>query len=230
MVSRLDEVIHGSKKVKNVTYSYVRFTLVIYNKLKERIRQIAYLQYLLVDDTTNAVNEEETRADTNITKTEIWTDNEDCDEESCKETILLETIVKCYNKPTYLPADLITNSTFLIVGDTIWCQLEFKDPTIYRYLHIATVNVTTPDGNNKDVVNTGYYTEGVKTTRYTRFAILTYWPEKMAHIQVNAKVSIHSECADEDCIECDKKVCKECRSGLYAQESECVSSCDAGHY
>lgn len=63
----------------------------IYNALKERIRQIAYLQYLLIDETTNAVNEEETRADTNITKTEIWTDREDCDEESCKEVILLET-------------------------------------------------------------------------------------------------------------------------------------------
>lgn len=90
-VAKVNTIYHGTKTVKNVTYSYVRFTLVIYNALKERIRQIAYLQYLLIDETTNAVNEEETRADTNITKTEIWTDREDCDEESCREVITLDT-------------------------------------------------------------------------------------------------------------------------------------------
>jgi hypothetical protein len=77
---------------------------------------------------------------------------------------------------------LITKSTFLIVGDTIYCEVTFKDPTIKRYIHIKTVNVTTPDGNNKDIVNTGYYTEGTRTKSYTRFSILTYWPEKIAHI------------------------------------------------
>lgn len=108
--------------------------------------------------------------------------------------------------------------------------MTFTDPTIFRYLLISRVNVTTPDGLWKDVVPTGYYKDLKRTKQYSRFSILTYWPEKMANVAAYAKVSRDSKCFEHDCIECDADTCFDCRSGLFAQGKECVSSCNLGYY
>lgn len=122
----------------------------------------------------------------------------------------------------------------IIVGDFLYCELSFKDPTITRYLWINSVNVTSPvDKRLKDVYPTGYYYRGYHTSTSTRFVILVYWPEKMANIAVTAKVKRDAECGNDndDCIECHGNYdCFACNNGKYAQAKECVDHCDLGYY
>jgi len=72
------------------------------NKAKERIRHYTYLQYLVVDETTLAVNVEETKATTDVSKTEIIHDGDDCLKDKgaaidkCVEEIELDTKLTCF--------------------------------------------------------------------------------------------------------------------------------------
>lgn len=238
LVADLPGIEKGFKNVGGAKYSFVKFNLLFNNKAGERIRHYTYLQYLVVDETTKAVNVEETRAETNVTKTEIIHDGDDCLKDKggkikdCVEEIDLETKLTCYSDENYLDSSKLTMSSEIIVGDLLYCQMEFVDPTIVRYLWINSVNVTTPvDKRLKDVYPTGYYYRADHNNKYTRFVILVYWPEKMSNIAVTAKVKRIPECDHDDCLACDGgRNCTDCRGALKAQDKECVVNCGDGYY
>lgn len=118
---------------------------------------------MVVDETTLAVNVEETKATTDVSKTEIIHDGDDCLKDKnvaidkCVEEIELDTKLTCFLDQTYSEASKASKDSEIIVGDFLYCQMEFEDPTIERYIWIKKVNVTTPDGRHKDVFPTGYY-------------------------------------------------------------------------
>lgn len=162
-VSALPTIEKGWKNHGGAKYSFVKFNILFLNKAKERIRHYTYLQYLVVDETTLAVNVEETRAETNVSKTEIIHDGDDCLKDKggkidqCVEEIELDTKLTCFLDQTYSEAAKASDDSEIIVGDFLYCQMEFVDPTIERYIWITKVNVTTPDKRHKDVYPTGYY-------------------------------------------------------------------------
>ena len=92
--------------------------------------------------------------------------------------------------------------------------MEFKDSTIRKYLHLNTVFVKA--GKEKlNVVPTGYFIDGKKTNRYTRFTVIAFWDSSVAEIKATARVSNIASCGDDDCIACDKnKKCSVCRYSL----------------
>lgn len=203
-----------------------------YRNLKQQtIGEYEFKQYVTIDDDTRAVALDESRADTDIVKTHIVWDHEDCANdggnlEDCVTKINLTTVLTCYVDDQYsipTPVEPVKLEDRVTIGDTLYCELKFLDPTIKKYLHITTVHVVTtaPDGKvvYKNIVPTGWYTNGTKTIDYTRFEVLVYWPRKLAKIIVNARVSIYSSCFDDsNCVSCDKDECLMCRSSLFTQE------------
>lgn len=185
----------------------------------------------MIDEDTGAFVDSEARADTNITKTHIVWSAEDCagDEnpEGCIVKINLNTTLSCYLDKQF--TQLAHKNSSIIVGDTLYCELKFIDPTIKKYLHLTSVRVV--EEETKDVLPTGYYGFVEKTIDYVRFSILVYWPRLYSTIIANAKVSNEAECHNnENCLACNPADCLECSGGLFTQGKECVVSCDKGHY
>lgn len=225
-VADLKTVANSTKVIRgNETYRLV-YILAYQNVKKQTIGEYEFKQYVTVDDDTRAVALDESRADTDIVKTQIVWDHEDCandgaDIEGCVAKINLTTYLKCYTDDAYsipTPVEPVKLEDRVTIGDTLYCELRFLDPTIKKYLHVNTVHVVTTDKDGKDVykniVPTGWYTAGKKTIDYTRFEVLVYWPRKLAKIICNARVGSYSDCfGNSDCIACDKDECTICRSG-----------------
>jgi len=183
---------------------------------KQTIAHHTFRHYVVIDDATGAVNTEETSAYADIVRTGIVKTDEDCAEEKdiekCIARINLDSKLICYSDNKY--TNKITNSTRLIVGDTIWCDLMFKDPSIKKYLHLTSVKVR-GDGGDAEVLGTGWYTKGRKALGSTRFAILVWWPELVTIVIANARVSPFADCGDDNCVKCDGDgTCDICRLGL----------------
>lgn len=84
--------------------------------------------------------------------------DEDCGDDGnvkeCVANIDLKSKLTCYLDKKF--KNVITKNKPLYSGDYAYCQMEFKDTTIRKYLHISTVMVKA--GKEKlDVVPTGYY-------------------------------------------------------------------------
>jgi len=54
----------------------------------------------------------------------------------CSTKIELVTLLNCYNTTDYDSDSLIKKGSKLTWGDTIYCELKFRDPSIERFLHL----------------------------------------------------------------------------------------------
>jgi len=84
--------------------------------------------------------------------------DEDCGDDGnvkeCVAKIDLKSVLRCYTDKRYRV--LVTKKNKLFCGEWAHCQLEFRDRTIRKYLHIVKV-IVNADRKKKNVVGTGYF-------------------------------------------------------------------------
>jgi hypothetical protein len=99
----------------------------MYKQKGGKIAVRVFRHYVGVDETTGAVNTEETQADTDLWMIGVVKTDEDCGDDGnvkeCVAKIDLKSILRCYTDRKYRM--LVTKKNRLYAGEWAYCQLEF---------------------------------------------------------------------------------------------------------
>jgi hypothetical protein len=123
------------------------------------LKEHTFREYVSIDETTGAVNQEETSADTDVYYAGPETEDEDCASKGkikdCSIKINLDTELVCYNNKKY--NNLNEKSDGLTPGATGYCEMSFKDPTIKKFLFLKSVHIEGKSTKKRDIMDTPFY-------------------------------------------------------------------------